>query len=154
MMNGRRAALVIFGVAVGLAGCNGGRPLLPPTAPSTVQPPPPVPPSGVPGVLNDYTLSGVVFEMTPTGRMPIEGVDVYCEPCGAETHTWSTTDSNGFYSFAGVWNAGVFPTPIFVSKNGYTDPGVVTTPPNQQGPGWRDVIVNGDTRFDIELVRR
>jgi hypothetical protein len=153
MMNGKRAALVIFGVTVGLAGCNGGTP---PTAPSTVQPPPPVQTGGgPPGVLSDYTLSGMVFEMTPTGRMPIEGVEVYCEPCGAETHTWSTTDANGFYSFAGVWNAGVSPTLLFVHKDGYTDPvGVVMTPPNQQALGWRDVIVTGDTQFDIELVRR
>ena len=152
-MNGRRAALIIFGVAVGLAGCNGATPL--PPAPSIVQPPPPVQTSGgSPGVLRDYTLSGVVFEMTPTGRMPIEGVEIYCEPCGAETHTWATTDANGFYSFAGVWNAGVAPISVFVSKDGYKDPVVVATPPNQLGPGWRDVIVNGDTRFDIELVRR
>ena len=153
MMNGRRAAFVIFGVAVGLAACNRGTPL--PPAPSTVQPPPPVPTSPVPsGVLRDYTVSGVVFEMTPTGRMPIEGVDVYCEPCGAETHTWSTTDANGFYSFAGVWNPGVAPISIFVEKDGYTDPVGVAPQPNQLGPGWRDVTVNGDTRFDIELVRR
>jgi hypothetical protein len=154
-VNGKRAALVIFWVAVGLAACNGGTPQSP-TTPSTLKPPPPAPPGGVTlGVLRDYTLSGVVFEMTPTGKMPIQGVDVYCEPCGAETHSWSTTDENGFYSFTGVWNAGVFATPISVQKDGYTDPGgVETTPPNPQGPGWREVMVNGDTRFDVELVRR
>ena len=35
-----------------------------------------------PGVLSAYTLSGVVFEVTATGRTPIEGVAVYCELCG------------------------------------------------------------------------
>ena len=154
MMNGRRAAVVIVGAAIGLVGCNGYTPL-PPTTPSTVQPAPPVPASPVPpGVLKDYTLSGVVFEMTPNGRMPIEGVGVYCEPCGADTHTWATTDANGFYSFAGVWDAGTAPISIFVQKDGYIDPVGLPARPYQQGPGWRDVIVNGDTRFDIELARR
>ena len=156
MMNGTRAAFVLFGVAVGLAGCDGAGPQTP-TAPSTVQPLPqaPVPPSGFPpGVLSDYTLSGVVFEMTATGRTPIEGVGIYCELCGAETHTWATSDSNGFYRFTGVWNAGVSATQILVRKDGYTDPVGLPTPPNLPGPGWRGVIINGDTRFDIELVRR
>jgi hypothetical protein len=155
MMNGPRAALLLFGAAVGLAGCDGPRPQTP-TAPSTVQPPlqPPVPPSGFPGgVLSNYTLSGVVFEMTATGRRPIEGADVYCELCGAETHTWAASDSNGFYRFTGVWNAGVDPTPILVLKDGYTDPAGVQ-PPNLSGPGWRSVIVSGDTQFDLELVKR
>ena len=153
MMNRKRAAPVIFGIAVGLAGCNGYTSI--PTAPPTVQAPPPVPASPFPpGVLSDYTLSGVIFEMMPDGRKPIEGVGVYCELCGAETHTWTTTDANGFYSFAGVWNAGVAPISIFIQKDGYRDPVEVGTPPNQQGPGWRNVIVNGDTQFDVELVRR
>jgi hypothetical protein len=114
-----------------------------------------VPPSGFPpGVLSAYTLSGVVFEMTSAGRTPIEGVGVYCELCGAETHTWATTDSNGFYSFAGVWNAGVDITPLWVFKEGYGDPPGFATPPNVPGPGWRGVSVSRDTRFDIELARK
>jgi hypothetical protein len=107
-------------------------------------------------VLREYTLSGVVFETTTTGRSPIEGVRVYCELCGAETHTDAYTDANGFYSFTGVWNAGVFPTSIWSVKEGYRDPEGLArpTPPNASGPGWREVMVNGDTRYDIELVRR
>ena len=156
MKNVTRAGLVLFGVAVGLAGC-GGATAQTPTAPSTVQPPvhTPVPPSVFPpGALSDYTLSGVVFEMTATGRAPIEGVSVYCELCGAETHTQTITDSNGFYSFTGVWNAGVSATPIWVRKDGYTDPVGFATPPNVPGAGWRTVMVRADTRFDIELARR
>ncbi|HEX2280501.1 MAG TPA: hypothetical protein VHG52_01940 [Thermomicrobiales bacterium] len=156
MMSRTRAALVLFGIAVALAGCDGAGPQTP-TAPSTVQPPSqaPVPPSNFPpGVLSDYTLSGVVFEMTATGRAPIEGVSVYCELCGAETHTQTISDSNGFYSFTGVWDAGGHATPIWVRKDGYTDPVGFVTPPNLPGPGWRAVLVQGDTRFDIELVRR
>jgi hypothetical protein len=156
MKNRTRAALVLLGVAIGLAGCDGGRPQTP-TGPSTVQPPvqAPVPPSAFPpGALSDYTLSGVVFEMTATGRTPIEGVSVYCELCGAETHTQTISDSNGFYSFTGVWDAGVSATPIWVRKDGYTDPVGFVTPPNLPGPGWRAVLIQGDTRFEIELVRR
>lgn len=156
MMKRTRAALVLFVIAVGLTGCDGARPQTP-TAPSTAQPPlqAPLPPSGFPpGALSGYTLSGVVFEMTATGRTPIEGVSVYCELCGAETHTQTISDSNGFYSFTGVWNAGVSATPIWVRKDGYTDPVGFATPPNLPGPGWRAVIVSGDTRFDIELARR
>ena len=36
----------------------------------------------------------------------------------------------------------------------YYEGGGLATPPNVPGPGWRAVIVNGDTRFDIELARR
>ena len=73
-----------------------------------------------------------------SGRRPLSNVSVYCEPCGAETHTFATT------------------TRIYVSLDAYTDPGGLPkpTPPNPSGPGWREVVVNGDTRFDMELVRR
>ena len=79
-------------MAVGLAGCDGADSPAP-TAPSAVQaplpPPAPTPTRAQfpPGVLSAYTLSGVVFEVTPTGKTPIEGVAVYCELCGAETHS-------------------------------------------------------------------
>jgi len=105
----------------------------------------------------NVTLSGVVFEETPTGRRPIPHVSVYCEPCGVDTHTFATTDDSGFYSFSGVWtDAGHSPTRIYISLDGYTDPGGLPqpTPPNPSGPGWREVVVNGDTRFDIQLVPR
>ena len=105
--------------------------------------------------MSEVTLSGLVYEVTPAGVIPIEGVAVYCEPCGVETHTWVYTDSNGFYSFFGVWLDGV-PTRLNVGKNGFVDPPGLpqTTWPNPSGPGWREVKITGDTRFDIELVRR
>jgi hypothetical protein len=139
-------------LALGLSGCNGASSPLP-TTPSAVQPPAPVPtPPGTfpPGVLNDYTLSGVVFELTTTGQTPIEGVEVYCELCGAETHSWARTDSNGSYSFTGVWTTPGVRTPVMFRKEGYTDPpGTVS---NESG--WRLTLVTGDTRFDVELVRK
>jgi hypothetical protein len=107
------------------------------------------------------SLSGVVYELTPTGRRPIAGAIVYCEPCGKETHTFATADDNGLYHFSGdlatgggVWVAPGVPTPIAVGyyNKDYEDPPGL--PAMRQGPGWREVLIDGDTRFDIELVRR
>jgi hypothetical protein len=99
----------------------------------------------------------VVFEETPNGRVPIAAVDVYCEPCGAETHTWARTDAKGFYTFKGVWtNASKFPTRILFQKEGYELPSGLPkpTPPNPSLPGWTEVVVDGDTTFDVRLVRK
>ena len=139
-------------VALGLAGCN-GESSSSPTAPSTVQQPAPVPTPGAfpPGVLSASTLSGVVFEMTTTGPTPIEGAWMYCELCGAETHSSAFTDSNGIYSFTGVWTMPAVATPVCFSKEGYGDPAGFR---HHSGAGWRDVTVNGDTRFDVELVKK
>lgn len=104
----------------------------------------------------DAGLSGVVFEMTPTGPIPIEDAVVYCELCGMETHSWSRADAHGVYRFAGVWALGGIPTSIWVGKDGYVDPVGLgqPTPPNPTGKGWREVRIDGETRFDLELVRQ
>jgi len=104
----------------------------------------------------DVTLSGVVFEPTPTGRAPIEGVTLHCGACGAETHAWAYTDSEGRYEFIGVWLDGVPTTSIWVGKDGFGDPPGLPTSglPHRFGLGWREVTIDGNTRFDIELVRR
>jgi hypothetical protein len=143
-----RAGIVLFVLVQGLAGCGG-----PSTAPSPLSPVV-TGPNGV-GTFSNVTISGVVFEETLNIRTPIEHVDVYCEPCGAETHTWASTDSKGFYSFTGVWNPG-FPTRLWIGKEGYTDPEGLPkiTSGNPSGPGWREVEVKGHTRFDVQLVRR
>lgn len=44
-----------------------------------------------------YILSGVVFEVTPTGVMPIEGVQVE----EYDRHQFAPTDANGFYRISG-----------------------------------------------------
>jgi hypothetical protein len=104
----------------------------------------------------DVVLSGVVYEVTPAGRVPIAGVDVYCESCGRETHSWAQTDASGVYSFTGVWDDHGFPIRLWIGKDGYADPPGLPppTPPAPSGAGWREVMVTADTRFDIELVRR
>jgi hypothetical protein len=143
----------------GLAGCSSST-----EAPSAPSPPVPSEPPVATGVsvLTDATLSGMVYEVvaeSPRQIVGIEGVSVYCEPCGESTHNFADTDSKGHYVFPrGVWTEGrpSFPVRIFVKKDGYQDPPGLpkTTPPNPSGPGWREVVINGDTRFDMELVRR
>ena len=151
-------------LALGLAGCSGPDSSPTPLSPSSLLPPAlaPAPPgSGFPpGTLTGVSLSGAVYELTPTGRKPIARALVYCELCSKETHAFATADDEGFYQFSGdlamgggVWLTPGVPTPIIVGSYNpdFKDPPGL---PATQGPGWRNVLINGDTRFDIELVRR
>ena len=81
-----------------------------------------------------HTVSGVVFEMTPSGRVPVEGARVHW----SETHVDYLTDATGFYSVSGVFNG--FHT-LVVGKEGYQE-------------AVKQMTSNGDTLFDIQLVRR
>ena len=160
-------AFLFLALTPAVPGCN-GTPYSAPAAPSPspspgpVAPPPSVtPPAPVPSAYSwsaSASLTGLVFERTPDGPRPIAGVDVYCEQCGQGTHTWSITDANGFYSFTdGVWTEpSNFPTKISVEKDGFGDPPGLPrpTPPNPATAGWREVVIVGATRFDMELVRR
>jgi hypothetical protein len=114
-----------------------------------------------------YSLSGVVSEVTPAGLVPVDGALVEessCEedappsppffPSGAcQIYVSQTTktDRKGFYSFSGLYsgrNNGVW-----VIKEGFDDPlGVPRYPENSEGG--QSVTIVGDTRFDIQLVRR
>ena len=71
-----------------------------------------------------FTLAGRVFEVTPSGRAPLEAVELYCDSCGSpEGHTFTYTDARGFYSFSWASNGR---HPLFVRKAGYeisTQPG-------------------------------
>jgi len=100
--------------------------------------------------LVSHTLSGVVFEITDAGQVPIEGVEIYCDSCGSpDGHTFVDTDANGFYSLAWTFD-GVHL--LYVTKAGYEifDPTRVL--PGQLGT--INATVKGDTRFDIHLARR
>jgi len=136
----RLSAILIS--AVLSSACDGaGRP---PTAPG-VPVAGPAPPAATPVVT--YTLSGTIFEVTPTGRVPIQGVGVYCDGCGGpEGHTQTYTDADGLYSFEWSRNGA---TPLLVGKAGYDVVGQVLN-----AYGAIVATVNGDTRFDIELARR
>jgi hypothetical protein len=152
-------------LALGLGGCGGSASPATPLTPSPLPPqagsPAPGPGSWFPPghTLKGVSLSGVVYELTAMGRAPIAGAVVYCEPCSEETHAFATADANGFYHFSGdlatgggVWVAPGIPTPIAVgyyNKDFEDPPGLRVT-----RPGWREVLIDGDTRFDIELIRR
>ncbi len=166
-MRDRTLGLAGLVLALGLGGCGGFDSPVTPVTPSQV-PPQAVVPAPAPGslfppgyTLRGVSLSGVVYELTPKGRIPIARAIVYCEPCGEQTHTFATADDKGFYHFSGDLASGggvwVFPrafTPIavgFYNKDYEDPPGLPTM---GHGPGWREVLIDGDTRLDIELVRR
>jgi len=122
-----------------------------PSAPSPVATSNPVTPPAPTGFLPNIILSGTVSEMVQDRLVPIEGASVYCEPCGEGTHTFASTDSKGFYTFTGVWSTAFS---ILVRKDGYQDPPGPIKSGFPSGPGWRPVTINGDTQFDVLLVRQ
>jgi hypothetical protein len=143
-----RSAVVVALVAL-LAGCQGSS--------SSLGPTPYGQPSGGPrGPLMptltfapDARLWGRVLEETPSGPVPLSGVSVYCDACGPFGHTWADTGDGGEYAFTeGLHLAPGVPTPLHVRREGYGDA--------QRAPGEsvRQVIVSGETHFDIWLVRQ
>lgn len=149
-------------LVLALSGCGGADSSLMPVVPSPVPAPSVVPSPPVStspgGWLDGYTLtaaslSGVVYESTPAGQVPISGAVVYCELCGEITHTSATADANGFYRFpgditkgGGVWLTPGQRTPILVRGVAFEE------------QTWLVrsllVLIAGDTRLDVELVRR
>ncbi len=108
-------------------------------------------------------LGGKVAELTPAGPVPLEGVRVYCDQCGEVGHSWVYSDANGDYTFpgdlslgGGVWVSPGYTTYLIVDKEGYQDPPGLPAPtwPTPTPAGWREVTVAGDTRLDIQLIRR
>jgi hypothetical protein len=110
-----------------------------------------------------YTLSGVVSEVTPTGLVALEGVLVHqysCEDVSASPPFFSdscpvsifqttTTDTRGRYSFSGLYAGRK--NSVGVSNDGFEDPRI--DPRGPEGNG-EDVTINGNTRLDLQLVRR
>jgi hypothetical protein len=153
-MTKARIGIALLALAHGLAaGCSGSPSLAPTTVPQA---------QSKRGSLVGVTLYGVVSEVTAAGQQPIEGVSVYCDSCGELGHTTVTTDATGYYSFSadlahggGVWVRPGFTNPINVWKEGFEDPpGLSATPDGSNEPGWREVTIIGDTRFDTHLARR
>jgi len=143
--------IIAIGLALPLGACQDTTAF--PTSPTTITPitlsaGEPLGPG--PYALQGVSLSGVVYELTPAGRRPIAAASVYCELCGEQTHTWATADDNGFYHFSGdlasgggVWLARcptACPTILQVGHEGFEG-------------RWTEVLIDGDTTFDIELVR-
>ncbi|HTL45073.1 MAG TPA: hypothetical protein VL262_12100 [Vicinamibacterales bacterium] len=94
------------------------------------------------------SLSGVVFEMLQGSRVPIEGVEVYCDSCGEDGHTFLYTDASGRYRFPELFGRGY--TLLLLRKDGYAVKNAIAVG-NLEGAA---VVVDTDTEFDIELVRR
>src|SRR5205814_9470986 len=114
----RRRATVVLALALGLAGCGSSSPGSTPSAPSPVPQP-------------TYTLSGLVFLETPTGRVHLEGARVD----EANSHRSVKTGKDGLYSISGL-NA----VSDSVSASRWD---VVTYT--------KTLTISGDTRLDIEL---
>ena len=162
------AAIGLAGLSMITTGCSGGSHVTNPVAPS----PPPAIQAALPATdrnpgiwlggtytLTAVSLYGLVYEDTAAGRVGIGGAAVYCEVCGADTHTWAIADANGFYRFSsdiatggGVWLRTGALTVVGVEHDGYQDPPGV--PPMFNTTGWRQVMISGDTQFDVQLVRR
>jgi hypothetical protein len=143
-----RSPLPVLLALVALVSICGGCGSESPTSPTGVTPPsvvnPPVDSTTM------YTLSGEVFEMTEAGRVPVENVELYCDSCGSEFgHTFAYTDANGFYSFG--WSRNGW-HPLLVRKAGYYPR--YSDHECCRGAGSVVATVNGDTRFDVELIRR
>ena len=142
----RSAALRALFLTMLVSACDGGIR----SSPTSQTPLPAAPPAATPvPVILIGTLSGVVFEVTSGGNAPVEGVRVYCDSCGAG-HADSYTAGNGAYSFTDV-KTSVYP--LWVAKQGYN----LAKPTGRAGIGWMGSInadVNGNTRFDIEIVRQ
>ena len=147
MTNRKQSGFIVLVFAAGLTGCDGTNPSTP-TGPSTVPPQPIVRPAPSAPAMLDVTISGMVFELTPSGRAPIEGVILHCGACGAETHAWAYTDSEGVYEFVGVWPDGC-PQPSLVEKARVWRPSGLPTRglPQPSRPGSRTVTIDGDTRL-------
>ena len=82
------------------------------------------------------TLSGVVTEMTSRGPVPLEGV--YVERSVSGGWRLARTDAAGSYAIQGL-SDGI--AVVSVAKEGFRTEE-------------RNVSIDGDTRFDIQLVRR
>lgn len=86
-----------------------------------------------------HTLSGVVTEATATGPVPIDNAEVWRLDEEQSGYDHSTTDQNGFYQLHGLSDNSRLTA---FSKDGY------------QTKDHVDIPVRGDTRFDVQLLRR
>ena len=113
-------------------------------------------PTPTPAPRSTFALFGVVSEVTASGVVPMEGVGVQvmsCDPrtrggCGGNGLILNvTTNALGAYIVEGVYPGAVV---VWVEKTGFLLPEGVKA----DGEGAQTVMVNGDTRFDVRLVRR
>jgi hypothetical protein len=147
--------LVLIAQALTGCGAEDGRSSLP-SAPSPVETlPPPVVPTPQRAVANGV-LSGVINEVTASGRIPLEGATVYLLTCG----TWNCpdavdytvkTDKDGRYRIAGVFNGELNFFWVRDELYALVNPMAPGTCPDDCD---RVITVNGDTKLNVDLVRR
>lgn len=138
--------LLVLVLGAGLVGCDGSR-APGPTAPSSGQPqPPPQPPRLT------YLLSGVVSEVTPDGSRPLAGVTLQILTCRGESRpdgmTTQVTEADGAYRVTEVCAGSAY---VWAGKEGYANRAL---PTSQCDGDCLEVRITGDTRFDLEFVRR
>jgi hypothetical protein len=113
-------------------------------------------PSPTPAPRSTFALFGVVSEVTANGNVPVEGVELQvmsCAPsvrlaCGGHGSILNvTTNAKGAYIADGVYPGQAV---VWVEKTGFQLPEGVKV----DGEGAQTVTVNGDTRLDVQLVRR
>ena len=116
-----------------------------------------------------FTVSGIVTESTPAGPVPLAGVLVSsysCEDtpaipsffpagsCLVAVSQDAITDRNGFYRIPGLYAGSR--NSIGLTKDGFEDPRVDSNA--QEGSGregkGQEVVIAGETRIDLQLVRR
>lgn len=85
-----------------------------------------------------YRLFGLITETSKNGPRPVEGAGVW--RLNEEGSGWqvATTDTNGFYEMHGLYDGD---RTVALIKDGYVTATSV-------------VLVNGDTRFDHQIVKR
>jgi hypothetical protein len=126
----RWLAAVVMTLTVAACGDGNG------TIPTATAPTPMVAtaPTPTPAPGSTFALFGVVSEMTANGIVPVVGVQVE----EYHSHQFAPTDANGFYRFSAVAAGRIG---VGFEKEGYQS--------NRSA-----VTVNGDTRFDLEAIRR
>jgi hypothetical protein len=101
-----------------------------------------------------YTLSGVISEFTPAGRVPIAGVVVeeYGNEDSGDDYTFgsATTDADGRYSISGLVGGPEVLNTLWLTKAGYQID-QQTNPPCDNC--YRTLTVTGDIQLDIQLER-
>jgi hypothetical protein len=149
----RTKTIKALGLTILMFGCDNSV-----DTPITSLPTPTTPtPSPAPTVAASV-LSGVVSEITGAGRIALEGATVHLLTCGAENCPPALTaglevktGKDGGYRIAGVYNGNLNYLWVRNAVYDMADPMPVGTCPDGCD---RVVAVNGDTRLDIDLVRR
>ena len=113
--------------------------------------PTPLPPGAPPvPVTGPYVLTGLIFELTAAGPVPVADAQVEVAVCPSQSvdqYAQSTTDQAGTYRAAGMCPGMTY---LWVGKTGYR----VNRKDVWQCDGdCVHVSIAQDTRFDIELIR-